>query len=164
MISKQLVTALFSALVFLLGTPAFAQNPGTGGSVSVTIASNEAINVLVVSGNVTVSAGVVVQAQATYLKVNTPRDENGKPTAAKIKKVTWVFYHDRNGNGEYDEGDERVDHGTSDGPSYDSSFLLGNLTVNRGSDNQRIQYKVEGENADGTPSTITRDTALGGVL
>lgn len=162
MFQSKFVTAFLAFAVFLLGlgsSPLVAQNQGTGGSVSVTIAKTEDINVMVVSGSVTVSAGVVVQANATYFEVKVPKDDHGKPVCGPVKKVTWKFYIDRNGNNKFDEGDQVVDEGTSTGPNLEQSFLLGNLTVNRRSDNQRLVYDV-----DGDKTVLHRDTALGGVF
>ncbi len=161
MFHSKFVTALLAFAVFFLGlgSSVVAQNQGTGGAVSVTIAKTEDINVMVVSGSVTVAAGVSVQANATYFDVKTPVDDKGKPVCGPIKKVTWKFYVDRNGNNKFDEGDQIVDEGVSTGPNHAQSYLLGNLTINRRSDNQRLVYDVEGDK-----TTLHRDTALGGVF
>lgn len=154
------MAALLPAIFLLsLSSNALAQNPGTGGSVSLTIAKTEDVNIMVVSGDVTVAAGVVVTARATYLEVKTPKKPDGTPACGKVKSVKWKLYIDRNGNSRYDEGDQIIDQGNSGGPNHEQSFLLGTLTVNRVSDNQRLEYDVEGDH-----TTIHRDTALGGVL
>lgn len=93
------------------------------------------------------------------MKIAVPKRDDGTWAFGAVTMVKWTFYKDRNGNGKCDDGDAIVDRGCSEGPNFEQSFLLGNLTVNRASDNQRLKYEVVGEK-----TKLDRDTALGGVL
>jgi len=155
---------LLAGTLLLMATGSFA-NPapaqsGTGGSVNVTLAKPDDFSVFVVSGDVTVTAGVTVTARATYFKVEVPKDKNGGHSAGKVKSIKWTLYRDVNGNNKYDpDKDSLVDDGSSTGETYAFEALFGTLVVNRLSDNLRLSYEVQG-----SANTVKRDTAMSGVL